>query len=98
MKFKELRNKYYQITEIPTKGKYSENEYLWFIEKQENWKVDNERGFFHFGNAGCDGIEFGLRAAMKGIWAYYPIENEYKKIAESIPEFIYGWTSGEIQV
>ncbi len=94
----ELEKQYPQINEIPSDGFYSKIEYLWLIEKQENWNVDNERGYLHFGNAGCDGIEFGLRKGMKGIWAFYPIDNEYEKKAETVSELVKGWTTGKISV
>jgi hypothetical protein len=95
---KELEKEYPQINEIPISGFYSEKEFLWLIKKQENWSLDKEKSFLHFGNAGCDGIQFGLRSEMKGIWAFYPIENEYIKKAETISEFIQGWLSSKIYV
>jgi hypothetical protein len=95
----DLLEKYYSLyKDIPVEGYYSQEEYLWLIERKENWIVDNKNGFLHFGNAGCDGIEFRLRKNLTGVWAFYPSSDEYLKIADTISAFKEGWTLGEIQL
>lgn len=94
----ELEKDYSQVKEIPQSGFYSNDEYLWLIDKCENWSLNIEQGFLKFGNAGCDGVAFGLRKGMLGIWAFYPIEFEYVKKADTIAEFVEGWLNGNISV
>lgn len=93
-----LKKKFPQFSEIPKEGYYDQGSYYWYIQKKANWKVDMQRSFLHFGNAGCDGIEFGLGENMNGVWAYYPLNNEFIKKVETVDEFIAGWISGEINV
>jgi hypothetical protein len=37
-----------------------------------------EAEFFAVGRSGCDGIDFGYRKGHPGLWAYYPIDSEFK--------------------
>lgn len=50
------------------------------------------------GRAGVDGILFCYRDGHPGIWAYYPIEGAWRRLAGSLAEFWSGWSSGRITV
>ncbi len=94
--FEELTQDYPQYIEIPVGGYYSEFDFLNFIEPKESWILYRKRGFLHFGHAGIDGIEFGLRKGEQGIWAYYPIEDTYEKKADTVVELIERWKKGDV--
>ncbi len=55
-------------------------------------------GFLEVGRPGVDGILFGYRANLPGVWAYYPIDQEFELKANSIAELVSGWLSGHITV
>ncbi len=57
-----LKKKFPQIIEIPEEVNYDQDSGYWYIQKKANWKVDMQRGFLHFGDAGCDGIELPFTA------------------------------------
>jgi len=53
---------------------------------------------FTVGYAGCDGIEFRLRASSPGVWAYYPMEERYQFLGIEIAEVAAGWLNGKVRV
>ena len=57
-----------------------------------------ESGFFAVGRSGGGGIDFGYRKTHRGLWAFYPIEQEFKFMAESIHELVDGWCAGQLAV
>jgi hypothetical protein len=50
------------------------------------------------GRPGIDGILFGYRVGNPGIWAYYPIDEEFVLMAPSVAELVEGWRSGRLAV
>jgi hypothetical protein len=50
------------------------------------------------GFAGCDGIEFRLRAHASGVWAFYPIEERYQLLGHDIADVAAGWLAGTVHV
>lgn len=57
-----------------------------------------EIGFLAVGRAGVDGILFGYRVGLPGLWAYYPIDSEFEPLAPSAAELVRKWQAGEISV
>ncbi len=71
----------------------------WFVivpasEAKEHAKI----AFLEVGRAGTDGILFGYRKGMPGVWVYYPIGHEFEKLASTFPEFVEKWHKGSIVV
>lgn len=54
--------------------------------------------FLSIGRPGVDGILFGYRAGESGLWAYYPIEQEFTFLAPTIETLLEGWFNGWITV
>jgi hypothetical protein len=79
-------------------GVWDENSYLWVIVASEEIAVRPDLEFLVIGRPGCDGIEFGYRKGLDGIWAYYPIARQFSLIAPSLSALIDGWLSGELTV
>jgi hypothetical protein len=48
--------------------------------------------------SGCDGIHFGYRDGQSGLWACYPIDGEFKFMADNVTELVEGWSSGNLSV
>ncbi len=84
--------------DAPSEGFYSELERCWTIRPRQEYQYDAGRGWLCIGGPGVDGIEFGLLQNKHGVFAYYPISNEYVWKADSVSLLIEGWISGEITV
>jgi len=54
--------------------------------------------FFAIGRSGGDGIDFGYRKRHSGLWAFYPIEGNFKFMASSVEELIQSWCGGKLSV
>jgi len=70
----------------------------WYIEPAERVYEDPVREFLVIGRPGVDGIEWGYRRNCEGLWAHYPIENEFRVIANSVSDLRDGYASGRIIV
>jgi hypothetical protein len=92
------RNDHYNPIDLPVEGYYDKTSQFWILIKKDEWHIDSERNFMVVGGPGVDGIEFGIRKGLEGIWAYYPIDDEYIKVTKSADELIEGWNSGKIKV
>jgi hypothetical protein len=60
--------------------------------------ANNPIRFLQIGRPGVDGIGFGYRKGQSGIWAYYPLENEFIMICSTLDEFIYKWQANQIKL
>ncbi|WP_196157617.1 hypothetical protein [Reinekea sp. G2M2-21] len=79
-------------------GYYHDQSYLQLVLPLSEIYVDSEHKHLVIGSAGADGIEFCLRQKSTGVWAYYPNEGVFEKVAENINELVKGWASGSIKV
>ena len=79
-------------------GRYDERAYLWFIYPKAEIHEFDDGAALVFGRAGGDGIEFAFRRDHPGIWAYYPIEAEWRAVATDIATFEQEWLSGRLKV
>ena len=74
-----------------------ESQYL-YIQCAQNLREDATRKFLVIGGPGVDGIEWGYRKGHSGIWAHYPIDDEFVQLASSASELRDGYSSGQIKV
>ena len=91
----------YQCNEYLSKyenGFYHDDSYLKVILPLTEASIDPIHNHLVVGHAGVDSIEFCYRINQPGIWAFYPIDNEFEKLAESIGQLIEGWLNGTITV
>ncbi len=86
------------LINLPKNGYFDPKSRYWIIRNKDDWEFDKKRKFLIFGGPGVDGLEFGIRQDLEGIWVYYYIDNEFVKIAESVADLIEGWTTGRISV
>ncbi|MEM8650961.1 MAG: hypothetical protein AAGF54_10555 [Pseudomonadota bacterium] len=77
-------------------GARDEYGYQYFLPAEE-FKVENGTELT-VGYAGCDGIEFRLRAIPPGVWAYYPEEERYQFLGNDIIGVATGWMNGTVHV
>ena len=84
--------------DAPEEGCYSPAEQYWTIRPRAEYEYDAERRWLCIGGPGVDGIEFGLLQGRPGIFAYYPIGEEYMLKATTATELFRGWLNGEIRV
>ena len=79
-------------------GWWDEGGQYWYIEPAHRLYEDETRELLVIGGPGVDGIDWGYRKGHRGIWAYYPIEDEYVLLASSASELRDGYGSGRITV
>jgi hypothetical protein len=54
--------------------------------------------FLVMGRPGVDGIEFGYRRGKHGIWAYYPMEDRFARVAKTTADLIDVYTSSRMKL
>lgn len=61
-------------------------------------KTDELDRWYIIGYSGVDGIEFRVKKDVQEdtVYAYYPIDDEHIKIADSVEELIRKWKDGSI--
>jgi hypothetical protein len=79
-------------------GLYDVAAQVWLIESADKAVLHGDVNFLEVGRPGVDGIAFGYRRGESGVWAYYPYEKRFQRLADSINEFVVRWTHKEIFV
>jgi hypothetical protein len=88
----------YCLSPLAVTGWWDRNGQCWYIEPAERVCEDPVREFLVIGRPGVDGIEWGYRKHRQGIWAHYPIENDFRAVATSVSDLREGYSSGRITV
>jgi hypothetical protein len=88
----------YFASSLSEQGWWDEGGQCWYIEPAERVHEDSSRQFLVIGRPGVDGIQWGYRKEGDGIWAHYPIEDEFVLVAESAAELRDGYSSGRLTV
>lgn len=70
----------------------------WYIEPAERLHEDEGREMLVIGHPGVDGIEWGYRRGVPGLWAWFPSSCEFVRIASSVADLRDGHASGRISV
>lgn len=62
--------------------------------------LDESKDWLIIGHPGVDGIEFRVKADLSDntVYAFYPMDNEYIKVADSVDHLILKWKAREISV
>jgi hypothetical protein len=81
-----------------TRGHFDETSQTSVVARLSEAYIDSVIGFFAVGRSGCGGIDFGYRKGHSGLWAYYPIDREFKYMAASTAELVHEWCSGHLSV
>ncbi|MCS6205268.1 hypothetical protein ACRN94_01365 [Shewanella baltica] len=79
-------------------GHYDEQSFLQLVLPLTDVTISNEHQHLVIGHAGADGIEFCYRIHKPGVWAFYPIEGRFQKVATNIGQLVEGWSNGTIKV
>jgi hypothetical protein len=79
-------------------GVWDATAFLWLILPAGEVTERVDIHFLVIGRPGVDGIEFGYRAGHDGIWAYFPIGNDFRLLAPTVTAFLQGWRLNEITV
>jgi hypothetical protein len=81
-----------------SEGRYDPNAYLRFIYPAGETHASDDGNAFFIGRPGADGMEFAYRDGHPGIWVWYPIDNEWRKVADDLPTLERDWLSGKLKV
>ena len=79
-------------------GFYCEAAQVWVLSPADEAEAMPEIGFLAVGRPGVDGLLFGYRAGLPGLWTYYPIDNTFEPLAPSVAELVRSWQAGEVTV
>jgi hypothetical protein len=88
----------YFASPFAEQGYYDEAGQYWYIVPADEVYEDSERPFLVIGGPGVDGINWGYRAGQTGLWAYYPLDQEFVWLAPTAKALLEGWRSGAITV
>jgi hypothetical protein len=88
----------FPVMTLPQKGWYCDESKYWVLRPITEWHLHHEQTWLEVGGPGSDGIAWAVRRDHSGIWAYYPIDKEFVRVAEDANELIQGWKTGLISV
>jgi hypothetical protein len=88
----------YFASEWSRSGYWDEAAQLWLLVPADEAEIRGELQFLVIGRPGVDGIEFGYRRGLSGIWAFYPVDREFVFLTPTIDDLLTGWNSGAITV
>ena len=88
----------YFLSPLSENGWWDEPAQCWYIEPADRVLEDARRDFLIIGRPGVDGIQWGYRRGEQGLWAHYPIDDEFVLLARSASELRDGYASGRITV
>jgi hypothetical protein len=79
-------------------GYWDEPSQLMLVEPARKRVLRSEHNFLVIGGPGVDGIEFGYRRGRRGIWAHYPIDQRFLKVAKTTAGLIERWLDGSLSL
>ena len=79
-------------------GYWDEAGQYWYVWPSNRVYESADRQLLVIGGPGVDGIDWGYRADQTGLWAYYPIGQEFVWLAPTADALVQGWRAGAITV
>lgn len=86
----------FDVTTLPEHGYFSERDQYWILAPVLEWSLRGD--WLAVGGPGVDGIEWAVRRGQPGLFAFYPIDQEFVAVAESAHDLITRWTSGALRL
>jgi hypothetical protein len=86
----------FDVATLPKHGHFSEPDQYWIFAPVVEWSLRGD--WLAVGGPGVDGIAWAVRKDRTGVYAFYPIEQEFVAVAEDGPELITKWTSGKLHL
>jgi hypothetical protein len=80
------------------RGHFDELSQTWVIVPLTEVYEKAQLEFLAVGRSGLGGIDFGYRKGQSGLWAFYPIEREFKFMASTVAELVEAWCSHRLSV
>jgi hypothetical protein len=71
-----------------SRGYFDELSQVWIVVPFRDAFEDTDLGLLTVGTPGVDGISFGYRNSLPGLWAYYPIRGEFKEMAPTVAALV----------
>jgi hypothetical protein len=81
-----------------SQGRYDPVACLRFIYTKGETHVSDDGKAFYIGRPGADGLEFAYRDGHPGIWIWYPIDAEWRKVTDDLLSLEQDWLSGKLKV
>lgn len=96
--FADFRCEDYFETGFAADGFWSDLEQSWLIEPVDDISLAAGSEFLQVGRPGVDGIGFGYRRLLDGLWAFYPHESRFQYLAPDVASLVKGWGDGSIKI
>lgn len=79
---------------------YCKDSLIYVVLPADSIILDESKDWLIIGHPGVDGIQFRVKSDQldNAVYAFYPIDNEYVKVADSVAHLILKWKAGEISV
>jgi len=76
------------------RGHFDELSQVWLVVSFRQAVEDTDLALLTIGTPGVDGIRFGYRLGLPGLWAYYPQEGEFQEVAPTVAALVETYTNG----
>lgn len=84
----------FDVATLPKHGHFSEPDQYWILAPVLEWFLRSD--WLGVGGPGVDGIAWAVRKNQAGIFAFFPIEQEFVAVAENGPDLITKWMNGKL--
>lgn len=81
-----------------TEGRFDELSRLCFIYPTSEARLSDDGLTLNIGRPGVDGLEFSFRMGKSGIWVWYPLDDEWRKVAPDVTSLEQDWLAGNLKV
>ncbi|NNE81769.1 MAG: hypothetical protein HKN18_15995 [Silicimonas sp.] len=79
-------------------GRYDDDAQIGFIYSSQEARLSEDGHVFYIGRPDVDGIEFAYRRGHPGIWAWYPIDADWVRVAPDIETLERDWFARKLTV
>lgn len=86
------------VDSLPPSGHYSSDSQYWITCPAWEWRLHDDGKWIAVGGLGVDGISWSLRQGCAGIFAHYPIDDEFVWIANDAHDLLQRWEEGSIRL
>ena len=69
-----------------------------FLYPVEQVRISANGQTLYIGRRGHEGIEFALRRGTPGVWAWYPIDNDWREMTDTVADLVAQGATGSLKV
>ena len=88
----------YFNSSLADQGWWDDSAQCWYTERSGDLQEDEDLALLVIGGPRVDGVLWGYRKGMTGLWAYYPINGRFVHLADTVVALRDGYANGSITV